>query len=105
MHPLYKSLQQLLRLIPQDGEQDQYAPIHRLWKTNPKGPFFSYDLKSATDRLPIEIQKMILAPFLSRLGADLWASLLVDRKYRLVTEKEHFELKYAVGQPMGALSS
>jgi hypothetical protein len=46
----------LLLKIPQDGTYDQLSPIRRLLKTR-KGGFYSYDLSSATDRLPILVQE------------------------------------------------
>lgn len=68
LHPLYRELQQLLRMIPNDGEKDQYAPLWRLVKKFPRGPYFSYDLSAATDRLPISIQRALLFPFLGKEG-------------------------------------
>jgi len=110
--------------------------------------FNSFDLSAATDRLPIDIQKSLIAllydlyyePFVkstpinfgedsfsglklksSMSGAAIdfsnsWADLLVGRFYSLQLSKEElkklgivkpglWKLKYAVGQPMGALSS
>lgn len=70
MYPLYERLQELLRTIPQDGEQDQLGPIHRLVAKYPRGPYFSLDLKSATDRLPVSLQEVLLVPFLGKEGAN-----------------------------------
>lgn len=90
-----------------DGTHDQLKPLerHTQWKS-----LDSLDLSAATDRLPIDIQEMLLAELIDPEFASHWRRLLVDREY-LVTYKDsnkqvHSELlKYSVGQPMGALSS
>jgi hypothetical protein len=72
---------------------------------------FSFDLSAATDRLPIDLQVQVLS-FLygDEETALLWKSLLVDRDYHLASNDPAFTqyngaYRYAVGQPMGALSS
>jgi hypothetical protein len=70
---------------------------------------FSFDLSSATDRLPLNLQQMILTPLLGVEGAQCWATLLVDRDYLLPKRAQEDtglkSVRYAVGQPMGAYSS
>jgi len=96
-------------MIPQDGTFDQFAPVRRLLDKG-HNSYWCYDLSAATDRLPILLQKAILIPILGERGANAWADLLVKRAYTL-KYRNHFgnlvvrELFYAVGQPMGALSS
>lgn len=124
---LHSSLFQLLSLIRQDGTFDQVRPIYQLFawkrrtelKTRSSISLYSFDLSSATDRIPIVLQKTLLAPFLTSWGAELWGSLLVGRKYHCgKTYSSTFEgkkysfklseqgfLTYGTGQPMGALSS
>lgn len=68
---------------------------------------YSFDLSAATDRLPITLQTDILSLFLGKEVSDLWRQLLIGRDYTLKKSK-HFSgstVRYAVGQPMGALSS
>lgn len=121
---LQKGIFRLLANIPQDGTFDQLKPIERLvqWqeqnRVNGKlPPLYSFDLSAATDRIPIVLQKILLSPFLTSWGAELWASLLVGRKYscpktiklgkfqpKQVLSETGF-VEYATGQPMGALSS
>jgi hypothetical protein len=51
-------------LIPQDGTFDQTKPLSYL-----KGDYrVSYDLSSATDRLPIKLQIQVLSQF---IGSDM----------------------------------
>jgi len=61
---------------------------------------YCFDLKSATDRFPLEIQKEVLRPLLGDL-TDAWSSLMTERDFSYKDKK----MRYAVGQPMGMLSS
>lgn len=63
LEPLHSSLFTLLRKIPTDGTFDQLAPVKRLRLTR-KSEVFSFDLSAATDRLPLQFQKIILGPVL-----------------------------------------
>lgn len=118
--------------IPQDGTFDQLSPIERLqaqYGDSLRGQISSIDLSAATDRLPIDLQIVILEVLLedivpdSALFAKSWADLLVKRDYLVVTDPKQTEfdlpsdiilsnnlkevktVTYSVGQPMGALSS
>jgi hypothetical protein len=63
LNPLHKAIFALLGRIPQDGTFDQHAPVKRLRLT--KRDFVaSFDLSAATDRLPLQIQKIALGPVL-----------------------------------------
>lgn len=44
---------------PCDGTMDQFAPVDRLLKLG-LTKFWCYDLSAATDRLPVEVQAMLL---------------------------------------------
>lgn len=125
---LHQAIFKLLAVIPQDGTFDQLRPIgllkawqeaHRDSRGNLQ-PVYSFDLSSATDRIPVILQKVLLSPFLTAWGAELWATLLVGREYACpkkrmymkVGETKVYQLlsktgfvQYATGQPMGALSS
>jgi hypothetical protein len=102
LRPLHDGLFDILKTIPQDGTFDQMAPVHRLmsYVRASGAPVFSYDLSAATDRLPVKLQIQVL----QELGigwARNWAALLTGRSWYL----DGKPVKYAVGQPMGALSS
>jgi len=88
-----------------DGTFDQGAPISKIKDFGYKR-YYSFDLSAATDRLPVKLQDAILRPLLGRSRSISWRKILTDRYYllkRMVTKPTL--LKYAVGQPMGALSS
>jgi len=112
MAPLHEWIFKGLRQIPTDGTFNQTRPVETLIKRfKDKGHWVaSYDLSAATDRIPIRIQVELLKPLLGERLADLWAYLLVGQPYRLPKIAKSWNLGYkvvwyAVGQPMGALSS
>lgn len=119
LKPLHDTIfNHVLPGIDQDGTMDQMAPISKLITRDPNS-LFSIDLSAATDRLPIWLQEAILAHWIGKEFAHNWATFLVARDYALTTLSpfpKHttaqgdplpctIRVRYAVGQPMGALSS
>jgi hypothetical protein len=105
LNPLHALIFEILREVPMDGTFDQLKPLSRL---NQSLRLYSLDLTAATDRLPIVLQKELLIGLFDKSFADAWALLLTDRNYGFYSlgyEKYHGQYRYAVGQPMGALSS
>jgi len=99
LRPLHDSIFKSLSNIPQDGTFDQDGVLDRLMVNRAiEHKFYSFDLSAATDRLPIDLQVQIL----THLGydSDNWRRLL-DFKWSWKDE----QIKYSVGQPMGAYSS
>lgn len=130
--PLHDEIFKILKRIPTDGTFDQLRPVERLLKkVDDKTRIYSYDLKSATDRLSIKAQMMILTVMFSVRLAVAWRQLIVGRTYwyfaspvisalsGLVRDQTpgslikpakagstgYVGLRYAQGQPMGAYSS
>nr|WAY16630.1 putative RNA-dependent RNA polymerase [Binucleate Rhizoctonia mitovirus 17] len=108
LSPLHDMLFKFLRSLPNDGTFDQEASVRRcLEKCTKTGKSFGYDLSAATDRLPLSLQSAVIDRISPGLGGP-WAELLTLRSYYINAEKDFGvvdNLKYAVGQPMGALSS
>jgi hypothetical protein len=104
LEPLHKELFRILDCFPTDGTHDQLKPVlkYQKWPSA-----YSLDLSAATDRLPAVIQQKLLSALYGQEFADNWYKLLVDREYHAFSKKYHLDtrLRYAVGQPMGALSS
>jgi hypothetical protein len=111
--PLHKEIFRILKTLPTDGTFDQMNPV-KDYQTWPSA--YSLDLTAATDRLPISLQIHILSLFYGKEFAINWARLLVDRDYGVAIPLgkdpvngqvmyDHKTVRYAVGQPMGALSS
>lgn len=112
LKPLHDTISEILRSIPNDGTFDQGGAVKRCFaKVKTFGCSFGYDLSAATDRLPIALQVAILESIIGVPAAASWKHLLVSRTYMLSVDEgpsrgaDVRELKYAVGQPMGALSS
>jgi hypothetical protein len=63
--------------------------------------YYSIDLTAATDRMPLSLQKDILARLTSPEFSMAWGQLLVDLPFTV----GDLSLKYQAGQPMGAYSS
>lgn len=69
LYPLHLALFELLRKLDTDGTFDQMGPLNRLIKNpNPDSKFSCFDLSSATDRLPLLYQKLILNYLRAGLG-------------------------------------
>ena len=109
LNSLHEWIFNVLRHIPQDGtfNQDQAVTYLQTLLKDCKCAF-SYDLSAATDRLPLSLQILLL----NSIGKDLgthWANLLVNRDYFTRPHKSCPDIpksvRYAAGQPMGALSS
>jgi hypothetical protein len=58
LRPIHDGLAAILKRIPEDCTFDQSSFIAKLPK---EGPFYSFDLHAATDRLPVEMQEDILS--------------------------------------------
>lgn len=102
LYPLHLALMSHLRSIRSDCTFNQ-GSFRATLPTS--GPYYSYDLSSATDRLPVSLQEAVLAELVSPEYAAAWRRIICDREYKISWERQHRTVKYAVGQPMGAYSS
>jgi hypothetical protein len=102
LEPFHSWLFDILSKIQMDGTFDQMAPVYRALERG-FASAYSLDLSAATDRLPIAVQQMLVEHLVNPDFAQNWRDLLVEREYYL--PKTGDPLLYAVGQPMGALSS
>lgn len=99
LQPLHEWLFEILSLIPQDGTYDQLRPLKRL-KAQKMG---SYDLKSATDRMPAPaIATMLFHIFGSRISGS-WLCMMT-RVFRLPRQLG-IDIVFKTGTPLGALST
>lgn len=113
LSPLHNGMFALLRLIPNDGTFDQEASIKRsMTKALNANCAFSFDLTAATDRLPVILTSIIIEEIWRFKGiSKLWTSIMTNRDFSFnnkVAEKlgvSEGPYRYAVGQPMGGLSS
>lgn len=103
---LHASIFRFLETVPTDGTFDQKRSFDQFLEKYSSNHLMSgFDLSAATDRLPIELQKDILIA--AGLPGNLWQNIL---NFPYVApfdtiEEAPLEVRYAVGQPMGAYSS
>lgn len=107
--PLHDGLFKVLAALPNDGTFDQNKSFERAQeKAQKHNCCYGYDLSSATDRLPIDLQVSILEGIIGEQLASLWKTIIVGRDY-FIPNNDHGipskNVRYLVGQPMGALSS
>lgn len=106
--PLHDHMFTILRRFSfLDGTFDQDKQRHRIQEwTKRDTVLFSFDLSSATDRLPMEFQAYILP----RIGIPLeivahWYDILSHRAFEYKDSSCTRSIQYSVGTPMGCLSS
>lgn len=108
LRPLHDAMFKVLEKVPQDGTHNQLGPLRFInWG---KDSLWSLDLTAATDRLPLFLQAKLLESLMrDKIGVvgDLWSYMLVNRDYLASSSKYAINqmVRYATGQPMGALSS
>jgi hypothetical protein len=74
----------ILRRLETDGtyaQDDQFERIARL-ATNESA---SFDLTSATDRFPVELQRVLLSHVLGEKVAQNWVNVLTQRSFHYKT--------------------
>jgi len=99
--PLHRHLNGILAKIKEDCTFDHSSFKSKLPKV---GPYYSFDLTNATDRLPLELQKTIIKWIVrSDERGDDWATLMSGLEF--VHKDSQKSYKYETGQPMGLYSS
>jgi len=74
--PLHHCIFKILKRLPMDGTFNQNGPVEHLRNLHKDGlldgqTFYSYDLSSATDRLPIDLQVQVLGELCGHKLANL----------------------------------
>lgn len=101
LKPIHKYLMnQVLRKMPCDGSFGHEALGNKVKKFTKHRGLFCYDLTTATDRFPLSIQIAALKPLLGERVHE-WSQLMVNRTFTIRGKP----MRYAVGQPMGLLTS
>nr|URY18747.1 RNA-dependent RNA polymerase [Erysiphe necator associated mitovirus 3] len=99
LKPLHDRIFSILKGIEQDYTFNQQGVNKRLRK----GPFYSLDLSSATDRFPLVFQQKVVEMLTCKEYSEAWSRLLVNKEF-YVPWSDSF-INYSCGQPMGAYSS
>lgn len=126
LKPLHSWMFSILKAMPQDATFNQEGKLREFSKRDPNANYFCYDLKSATDLIPLRLYEELFRSMFPKNILSLWLELLVGLPF--VVPKECIddrgmsgvknpssedlddlhrsnEIKYTCGQPMGALSS
>jgi hypothetical protein len=96
-----------LKNLSTDGTYSHGSIANSMKKRTAKGSTYCFDLTAATDRMPVEIQKSVISKLFSQEISDLWLDICVNRDFNLPRQGKfpRKSVRYAVGQPMGLLSS
>jgi len=70
-------------------------------KASQTGKCYSYDLSSATDRFPLALQTIVIKHMFGSTVGGLWEKVISQRSFHIGGK----QIRWAVGQPLGALSS
>jgi hypothetical protein len=103
LKPLHNLISSYLTKFQGDctWNQDKGCEKVRTW-TMEEVPLFSFDLSSATDRFPRQLQEAVLEKMTSSSEfSTTWGKLMAHRDFYYKGSK----YRYARGQPMGAYSS
>jgi hypothetical protein len=126
LKPLHSWMFSILKALPQDATFDQEGKLREFSKRYSDANYFCYDLKSATDLIPLRLYEELFRAMLPKSILSLWLELLVGLPFLVPKENiddrglsglknpsasdlddlhRSNEIKYTCGQPMGALSS
>nr|CAH2951221.1 RNA-dependent RNA polymerase [Asian bayberry mitovirus]CAI5383963.1 RNA-dependent RNA polymerase [Asian bayberry mitovirus] len=90
----------ILRKIPSDGTFNQGLPLEVLVDT---GFYGCADLKSATDRFPSVILKLVILGFLGLEASSAWYNIIFARQFKVGSTDTY--VRYRAGQHMGSCGS
>lgn len=104
LEPIHKFLMNWLNSRQEDGTSNHSdaAIAVRKW-TEGSSPIWSFDLTTATDRYPVFLQEIVIEAIFGSEIKDCWKKVICNRDF--VTPDGKHSVKFAVGQPLGALSS
>lgn len=93
-----------LKGVRTDGSKDHSiaAKAVREWTKFPKLRTWSFDLTTATDRFPVFLQEIVLEQMFGQKIKDCWKDIICNRTF---IGPQGEEVRFSVGQPLGALSS
>lgn len=104
LKPIHEFLMSWLKSNPKDGTNDHSiaACAVKEW-TKSNLPIWSFDLTTATDRYPVFLQEIVIDSIFGSEICTLWKSIITNRDF--VCPNGVDKVRFATGQPLGALSS
>lgn len=103
LKPIQISLYRTLQSISTDATRDQDHGFSSLIKESLGHPTYCFDLSSASDRIPAEMQKIRLELMSNLHVAEGWYQIMTKRDFYVKATGEN--IRWKVGQPLGLLSS
>lgn len=103
LKPIQISLYRTLQSISTDATSDQDKGFSSLIKESSGHPTYCFDLSSASDRIPAKMQRYRLELMANRHVAESWYSVMTKRDFFVKATGQ--SVRWAVGQPLGLLSS
>nr|DAZ90608.1 TPA_inf: RNA-dependent RNA polymerase [Hanseniella sp. mitovirus] len=105
LRSLHSMIIKRLRLMENDATYDQ-GKIYDWYQRNIGLPLYSLDLRSATDRLPLVLQRVLISFFFRRkLLGLLWILLITTSKFHIKGKFPIEYVNYGAGQGIGIYSS
>lgn len=101
LKPIHNYLMDELKRLPNDGTSSHNRTALMLKDWTRDKEIVCSDLTTATDRIPVALQERVLSNLIGEELSYHWRALLTDRDISF----EGQPIRYAVGQPMGFLSS
>jgi hypothetical protein len=92
----------ILKRLETDGTFDQELAFARILEKSKGHKTFCFDLSGASDRIPLQVQTIVISELFSPAIADAWSTTIADREFH---HKYGDPVKWKVGQPLGFLSS
>jgi hypothetical protein len=86
LKPIHDGIFGMLRLIKQDATFDQRGAVARFTleiKDRKVKNVYSFDLTAATDRLPVNLQGVLISYFIGEQAAHAWIEFLTSRWFAL----------------------
>jgi hypothetical protein len=97
------SLYDTLKVISTDSTADQNKGFQTLLREASGKETYCFDLSSASDRIPAEMQSKRLDLMSGKPLGELWVKVMTDRNFFIKSQNR--SVRWAVGQPLGLLSS
>jgi hypothetical protein len=110
LRPVHLMIEEVLKKLPCDFTFNHLDGVHFLLKNFSQRMCHSVDIKSATDTIPRNLSKEILGLLVNpKIVRTLSPQQFVDDVFSILTNRKFAfkgnNLKYGVGQPMGAYAS
>lgn len=97
------NLYHVLKSLSTDTTADQDKGFKDLIKESHGKDTFCFDLSSASDRIPVKLQEHRLDLMAGKQIGEAWRKVMTERDFYIKAEKR--SVRWAVGQPLGLLSS